>query len=80
MLASSSSSPCVGASAFPTRRVSLSYKEDAAICDRAPMRLSKLKSIDSAEIFGQGHTTPDRSGRERAWLIGSAGLAVDAFI
>jgi hypothetical protein len=22
------------------------------------MRLSKLKSIDSAEIFGQGHTTP----------------------
>ena len=39
------------------RRVSLSYEEAAAICDRAPTRLSKLMSIDSAEIFGQGHTT-----------------------
>jgi hypothetical protein len=39
------------------RRVSISYEEAAAICGRAPTRLSKLLSIDSAEIFGQGHTT-----------------------
>jgi hypothetical protein len=39
------------------RRVSLLYEEAAAICDRAPTRLSKLLSIDSADIFGQYHTT-----------------------
>jgi RNA polymerase sigma-70 factor (ECF subfamily) len=64
----------VGASGF-------SYEEAAAICEsaegtiksrvhRARTRLSKLLSIDSADRFGQDHTTC-RSDRRRAQVIGS---------
>ena len=66
----------VGAAGF-------SHEEAAAICatpvgtiksrvNRARARLSKLLSIDSADMFGQDNTTRAVSERERAWLIGSS--------